>query len=141
MRVCASAAECLLLLPLMPADPCAAEPAAHVHPLLLRAAAGRQAHTAAHELSEWDARLSAKQQELLLLCRENTSIVNALTDATRAQRSVDAAVLAGRAALAHDPLDGRRATLAQQEQLLAVISGNAAQLDSLRGQIAALKHK
>lgn len=104
-------------------------------------AAADQALAAAHELTEWDSRLSGKQQELLLLCRENTGILNALTDAARAQRTVEAAVLAARASLAHDPLDGRRATLAQQEQLLTTISGNAAQLESLRGQIAALKRK
>jgi hypothetical protein len=107
----------------------------NVHLLLLQASSGTR------ELAEWDAAMAAKRRELLALSRENTSALNTVTELTRTQRELEAAVMAGRSALWSDPLDACRAAVAERDKLVATINSRAGRLDSLRGQIAALKRK
>jgi hypothetical protein len=106
-----------------------------VHVLLLQASSGTR------ELAEWDAVIAAKRRELLALSRENTSALNTVTELTRTQRDLEAAVMAGRSVLWSDPLNARRAAVAERDKLVATINSRAGHLDSLRGQIAALKRK
>ncbi|WIA29897.1 hypothetical protein OEZ86_012366 [Tetradesmus obliquus] len=107
----------------------------------LREALKQQLSTGTRELAEWDAKIAAKRRELLALSRENTTALNTVTELTRTQRELEAAVMAGRSALWSDPLDARRAAVAERDKLVATINSRAGRLDSLRSQIAALKWK
>jgi hypothetical protein len=101
----------------------------------------QQAAAASKELHAWDARVAAKRRELLGVLRENTAALTTVTDLTRSQRELEGAVLAGRSELWRDPLASRRAALAERDRLVTQISGQAAQLDALRAQLAAMRRK
>ncbi|KAF8073262.1 ABCG35 [Scenedesmus sp. PABB004] len=96
-----------------------------------------QALAGTRELADWDARIAAKRRELLALSRENTAALELTAELARAQRDLEAGVLAGRGALASDGLERRRAALAERDRLVAAIAASAAELDGLRAQLGA----
>eukprot|EP00879_Flechtneria_rotunda_P013188 GHRR01013773.1.p1 GENE.GHRR01013773.1~~GHRR01013773.1.p1 ORF type:complete len:651 (+),score=294.03 GHRR01013773.1:456-2408(+) len=107
----------------------------------LRKALKQQGHSSTAELTDWDARIAAKRRELLAMTRENTNTLNTVTGMARTQRSVEAAVMEGRSALWQDPLDNKRAALAQRDKLVATIHSQAGVLEALRNQIAVMRRK
>jgi hypothetical protein len=100
-----------------------------------------QATSAARELVDWNARISAKRRELLTLLRENTSALTTVTDLTTAQRELESRVMAGRSELWQDRLSGRRAAVAERDRLVSRISSQAEQLEALRRQLGAMRRK
>ncbi len=49
----------------------------------------------AAELADWDARIRQRSDALLALTRDNTAFVNSVSDATRAQRKLEASLAEG----------------------------------------------
>ena len=100
-----------------------------------------QAVAATKDLADWDASITVKRRELLGLLRENTAALTTVTDLTRSQRDREANVLSGRSELWQDPLSSRRTALAERDRLVATISDQAGQLETLRAQLAAMRRK
>jgi hypothetical protein len=100
-----------------------------------------QSASAARELAEWDAALAAKRREKLGAVRDNTAALDTLTQLSRAQRALQASVLAGRAELSRDPLDARRAAAAERDALVGRVAAQAGVLEGLQAQLAAMRRK
>lgn len=75
------------------------------------------------------------------MTRENTSALTTVTDLTSTQRDLEASVVAGKAALWQDPLDARRAAVAERDKLVSTINAQSGVLENLRGRIMVLRRK
>nr|A8J1V4.1 RecName: Full=Cilia- and flagella-associated protein 44 [Chlamydomonas reinhardtii] len=95
----------------------------------------------ARELAEWDAKINARMDELVVLTRENTACLNAVSELTAAQRRLESGLTATRKGLFADPVQQRRAEVEERDALVALVNAQAAELDRLKGQLLALRRK
>ncbi|KAG2482730.1 hypothetical protein HYH03_018361 [Edaphochlamys debaryana] len=93
------------------------------------------------ELAEWDARISARMDELVVLTRENTACLNAVSELTAAQRRLESGLTATRKGLFSDPVQQRKAEVEERDALVQLVNAQAQELDRLKTQLMALRRK
>ncbi|MEW5304835.1 MAG: hypothetical protein WDW36_007418 [Sanguina aurantia] len=93
----------------------------------------------ARELTEWDARIAGRTDELMALTRHNTAALNAVSELTAAQRRLEGGP--DRHAEGHDPVQQRRAEVEERDGLVALVNSQAADIELLKSQVGALRRK
>jgi uncharacterized membrane protein YheB (UPF0754 family) len=95
----------------------------------------------AKELQAWDKKVLAKSQQLVQHTCSNTSALTAVSELTRSQREVEEQLLSNKKSLWEDPLDVRKQQVAERDALVQLVNRQAADLDSMKAKIGALRRK
>ncbi|GLC74134.1 Cilia- and flagella-associated protein 44 [Pleodorina starrii] len=95
----------------------------------------------ARELAEWDAKIAARMDELVVLTRENTACLNAVSELTAAQRKLETGLTATRKGLFSDPVQQRKAEVEERDALVQLVNAQAQEIDRLKTQLVALRRK
>ncbi|EFJ51830.1 hypothetical protein VOLCADRAFT_103323 [Volvox carteri f. nagariensis] len=95
----------------------------------------------ARELAEWDSKIAARMDELVVLTRENTACLNAVSQLTAAQRKLETGLTATRKGLFSDPVQQRKAEVEERDALVQLVNAQAQEIDRLKTQLLALRRK
>ena len=92
-------------------------------------------------MKQWNAQMSAAQQELTRLTAENTACLNAVADLTKTQRDLEQQLTSTQANIFVDPQAARRKEVAERDHLVQVVNAQAREIDTLKAEINALSRK
>jgi hypothetical protein len=112
------------------------DPSVYLNICVSRAAPPLQELQYARELAEWDAKIATRMDELVVLTRENTACLNAVSELTSAQRKLETGLTATRKGLFADPVQQRKAEVGARLPCAAVVrtlSRTTPQEDTVRG--------
>lgn len=93
------------------------------------------------ELKEWDAKIDARTDELMVLTEDNTRCLEAVSDLTSNQRKLESTLAATRSTMFNDPVVQRKQEVEERDALVQLVNAQALELQRLRGQLSTLSRK